>query len=111
MEINHLTRFLVATEDDERITLHVGEMGTSALQWKCRDLLEEKPIRLITRNEFWSGSLKTIRVYFEAKAGHVYELWHEGQPEGYYRNLHGSHVSPWLEKGKRIDAQHQRDGS
>ncbi len=97
VELSHRTRFLVATENDARITLHVGGFDTSALQWRCRDVLGEQPIRLIARNEYWPGTMKACRVSFEAKGRRVYELWHEGPQTTFYRDVHDNHVRPWLD--------------
>lgn len=97
VEMDHKTRFLVATENDTLVTLQVGHLDTSALQWHCRELLTEQPIRLISKNEYWSGTMKYCRAYFEAKGKRVYEMWHEGPQTTYYHDLHDKFVRPWLE--------------
>ncbi len=96
--IDHRTRFLVAPESDLHMTMHTGILDTSALQWRARDIITGQPLRLRPRNEYWAGNMRACRLAFEPQAGHVYELWHEGEPCAYYRQLYEQHVRPWLDR-------------
>jgi len=82
VELSHASRFLVASEADRPVILHTAELGTSAIAWRGRNVLSGSAVRLRARNEFWGESTNWCRVELDARAGEVYELWHEGQPDG-----------------------------
>jgi hypothetical protein len=103
--LDHQTRFLVAPEDDANVTLHTGFLDTSALQWRCHDLTDDRPVQLLPRNEYWPGSMRACRLVFEPKGRHVYEIHHEGEPSAYYRYVHEQHVRPWLTSGPPTRAE------
>lgn len=86
------TRFLVAVEEDVKVTLHSGFLGTDAFQWRCRDVLSDQSVRLRGRNEFWGDRLYPCRTEFDARGRAVYELWHEGPSNPAFRDLYLSHV-------------------
>ncbi|MEO6052376.1 MAG: alpha-galactosidase [Chthoniobacterales bacterium] len=86
IEMDANTRFLVAPEEESLALLHTGLLGTSCMQWKCRNVLTGEMIRLRGRNELWGGTMDWCRVEFEAKAYQTYELWHEGEPVTFYRD-------------------------
>ncbi|MHB0935054.1 MAG: alpha-galactosidase [Armatimonadota bacterium] len=85
------TRFLAAPEEPLTITLHTAALGTNALAWRARNVLTDAGVDLRARNEFWGGSLDACRVSFEAEARQVYEFWHEGTPDPYFRELFLAH--------------------
>jgi hypothetical protein len=100
VKMDHRTRFLLAPESDARVTVHTGFLDTSAIQWHCRDVQTGQEFPLISRNEYWPGTMRACRLHFDARGRRVYELWHEGDPTTYYRQLHDQHVKPWLEQRK-----------
>lgn len=89
IEMSAGTRFLAAPDASMTITLQTGILGTNALQWHARDVLADTPVKLIARNEMWGGKMDSCRVEFEAQGRRVYELWHEGPPDDYFRRLFG----------------------
>ena len=92
VQLDASTRFLVAVEQDEKVTLHAGFLGTDALQWRCRDVLSGHAVRLRGRNEYWGNRLYPCRTEFDAAGGSVYELWHEGPPNPFFKKLYETHV-------------------
>jgi hypothetical protein len=92
VEMDAGTNFLVAPEETRTVALHTGRLGTNALQWQARDVLSGTRVPLRVRNEFWGGSLDWCCVEFEARGRAVYELWHEGTPDDYFRRLYETSV-------------------
>ena len=91
ISLSYETRFLVAPQSNLTALLHTAPLQTSAHNWHCRNVITGHPVTLRTRNEFWDGTTKGCRVQFEAKAGEVYELWHEGEPTQYFSELLSQH--------------------
>lgn len=92
IELGPTTRFLVAPEDDVTQTLHTLPLRTNAIDWRCRDILEDRPIPMRARNEFWGASPDSCLVSFEAKQYHVYELWCETKEDPYFGDLFRARV-------------------
>ncbi len=91
VETDHASRFLIAPEKDVNVVLHTAALGTSALQWHCRNVLSGAPVRMRARNEFWGGTTDWCRVEVDAPGGQVYELWHEGRPDDSFRRQFQKH--------------------
>ncbi len=98
VRVDAATRFLVALDAPAKVTLHTGFLGTDAYQWQCREILDGRPARLRGRNEYWGGRLYPCRVEFDAEGGAVYELWHEGPPNPFFRDLYRSQIERPAEK-------------
>jgi hypothetical protein len=92
IELNAKTRLLVAPEEDVTQTLHTLELRTNAIDWRCRDLLEDRSVPLRARNEFWAGTSDACLVSFEAQRHHVYELWCEGEENDFFEKLYRTYV-------------------
>jgi hypothetical protein len=102
IELGPQTRFLVAPEEDISVTLHTAMLRTNAINWRCRDVLENRSVPLRARNEFWGSSLNGCKVVFEAKRHHVYELWYEGEEDTYFADLYRRNVetAPAVREGE-----------
>lgn len=86
IKMDHKTRFLVATESDETVSIHTGILGTNSTHWKCRNVLTGKHIDIRSRNEFWGSTMDWCRVEFEADGGEVYEIYHPGEPVSHFKD-------------------------
>jgi hypothetical protein len=86
------TRFLVAPEADMVVRMPTLSLHTSAIDWRCRDVVTGRPVQLRARNEFWGGTSNVCRVEFEARGREVYELWYEGQPTDYFARVLKEHL-------------------
>lgn len=92
VKLDHTMRLLFALEDDTKVTVHTGRLGTSALQWHARDLLHDRRIYLRGRNEYWPGNTNACRLEVDVPGGTVVELWHEGPPTEYYNEVYEHHI-------------------